>query len=42
MDVEKKEGEPSLGERWQSGELGHGYWPWTQKEQQEQMQTWIH
>lgn len=31
-DGEKKEQELSLDEAWQSGEVGHGYWPCTQKE----------
>lgn len=31
-DREKKEREPSLDEGWQSGEVGHGYWPCKQKE----------
>lgn len=41
-DRGKEEREPSLDEGWQSGEVGHGYWPCKQKEQQEQTQTWIH
>lgn len=41
-DGDKKEQELSLDEAWQSGEVGHGYWPCTQKEQQEQTQTRIH
>lgn len=31
-DREKKEWEPGLDEGWQSGEVGHGYWPCKQKE----------